>query len=90
MFCPHCGQPLTEGGAFCPFCGRPVPAPQHPELAEPAGTETEQRFGGSWFWITLLGSLGLTAILTLVFHLPIFILGAFLPFFWVRRPSPRR
>jgi hypothetical protein len=88
MFCQSCGETLVEGSRFCHQCGQKAPVTERfSEPPPPEGLSAKPRL--DWFLLTLLGSLGLTLILTLVFHLPIFILGAFLPFFWqVRGKHP--
>ena len=78
MNCSRCSALLPVGANFCSACGAPVAASP---LQSPEG---KLRPRIDVFFLSLLGTLGLTAILTLVFHLPIFILGAFLPFFWRR------
>ena len=41
--------------------------------------------GWQVFWLTLGGSLVLTWLLVAVLHLPVFIIGAFLPLLWYSR-----
>lgn len=79
MFCPNCGASLPPGARYCPSCGEPVLQPEPEPLRQ---MKERPRF--DVFFLTLLGSLALTFILVFVFHLPIFIFGAFLPFFWRR------
>jgi len=79
--CTRCQNALPEGARFCPRCGFPVETGQ--PVYPPVEGELKPRF--SIFWLSLLGSLALTGILTLVLGWPVFILGAFLPLFWFRR-----
>jgi hypothetical protein len=66
------------------YCGGAIPSlPQ--ESGQPTLNKTSSL---SYFTLSLLISLVITVILTAVFHLPIFILGAFLPLFW-RRKQPK-
>jgi hypothetical protein len=88
--CPHCLKTLPETDnnnpiQYCPFCGEKFP----PSLAQ-AVTEGDiiptARNSMTLFIGTLFLTLALTWLLNTVFHLPIFIAGAFLPlFFWPRK-----
>lgn len=83
--CPHCQTSLPEQANFCYQCGMPLdrmPSRTFPSL------ENKAAFGLDSFAISIIASLALTGLLVFVFHLPIFIFGAFLPFFWRRKPSP--
>lgn len=68
----------------CPTCRQPNP--EEARYCMQCGRSVEFRL--DIFALSLIGSLALTLILTLVFGLPVFILGAFLPFFWLRRKKP--
>jgi hypothetical protein len=71
---------FTENARFCPQCGS--------LLNRPDAFETEPSVQGTgWdrFFLMLVGSIGVSVLLTMVFHIPIFILGAVLPMFWLRR-----
>jgi hypothetical protein len=88
--CPHCLKPLPETDninpiQYCPFCGEKLPPHMAKPIIEvevaPSPTNSIAIFMG-----TLLLTLALTWLLNTVFHLPIFIAGAFLPlFFWPRK-----
>lgn len=80
MRCPNCSAQAPENARFCPQCGTLLEQP--PVLSSPTP-------GPAAGWTTFLMTLGLSLlaslILTTVFHLPIFFLGAVLPFFWFGR-----
>lgn len=81
MFCSNCGEPVMAGDRYCRKCGEPIPEPeQEPDTRRFQTQVIRPRL--DVFFLSLLGSLGLSLVLMMVFHLPIFILGAFLPFFW--------
>lgn len=81
--CPACHQINPDQARYCMQCGTPLPPPKHP-------THTNEKPVPRFdvLALTLMGSILLTLALSWLFHLPIFILGAFLPFFW-RRRKPR-
>lgn len=68
-YCMHCGYRLEDN------------APDQDPLKQAAGTEN----GWSVFWLTLDGSLVLSWLLIAVLHLPVLIIGAFLPLLWFSR-----
>ncbi len=78
--CPVCGYHNTDNANYCSQCGNLM------EAAPSAGSENRQKvqlklnFGVSL--LSLLLSLVLTYVLTTFFHLPIYIFGLFLPFFF--------
>jgi hypothetical protein len=76
MQCPYCSANTPHQANFCPTCGRPVSNQQF--SGEPPTRQARPRL--DIFLLSILGSIALTLILTTVFHLPIFFLGAFLPF----------
>jgi hypothetical protein len=84
MHCPHCSANTPKDAQFCPQCGnrfvssRPLVTPLAPSHQ-----------GWSTLVFSLGLSIGLSLLLTLVFHLPIFILGAVLPLFWMGRRGLR-
>jgi len=49
------------------------------------GRERRNVRGRQVFWLTLGGSLVLSWLLVAVLHLPVFIIGAFLPLLWYSR-----
>ncbi len=49
------------------------------------GRERRNVRGWQVFWLTLGGSLVLSWLLVAVLHLPVFIIGAFLPLLWYSR-----
>src|SRR5690242_4825003 len=69
MVCSQCSAPVPKDARFCPQCGYPLVSFQH-DTDSPGHASR----GWSRFFMSLGLSLGLTAVLTLVFHLPIFIL----------------
>ena len=77
IVCPACRQPNPENARYCMQCGTPLerPAPETGQLKPRLDI----------FALSLLGSLILTVILSVILGWPVFILGAFLPFFWLRR-----
>ncbi len=77
IVCPACRQANPEEARYCMQCATPLEQ-------TPKGTG-ELRPRMNIFAFSLIGSLVLTLILSMVFGLPVFILGAFLPFFWLRR-----
>lgn len=85
--CQQCGETLIAGSRFCHHCGKEIQVMAEEEKLPQPATQAQPRLGV--FLLTLAGSVGLTLILTLVFHMPIFILGAFLPFFWQRKGPGR-
>jgi predicted amidophosphoribosyltransferase len=80
MVCPYCSALLPENARFCPQCGQLVAT----QPGDPTQTP-EKDPGMRTFLITLGSSLLITLLLTLVFHTPIFFLGAILPLFWWKR-----
>lgn len=74
--CASCGIDYPDDANYCVNCGRP------PERLPPGRAPRAARAGWKVFALTLGGSLLLSWMLIAVFHLPIFILGAFLPLFW--------
>lgn len=84
MQCLHCSALAPKDAHFCPQCGHRLVWPQH-AFKSSAGS------GRGWgtFFLTLLLSVGLSLVLTVAFHLPIFILGAALPLMWIGRPKLR-
>lgn len=79
--CPTCDSLNLPDARYCAQCGRPFPVEPPPAVVM---EEPKRRFSfgmGGFFWSVAL-SLAITAVLTLVFNLPIFIFGAFLPFFF--------
>jgi len=71
---------LPDHAKYCSQCGKKL------ELIETKQADKIERnkTTGSWnlFWLTLGGSLLLSWLLMAVFHLPVFILGVFLPLLW--------
>lgn len=76
--CGNCGIDYPDDANYCVNCGR--------QLQRLPAAPRGKRVGGGWniFLLTLFGSLLLSWVLITVFHLPVFILGAFLPLFWLR------
>lgn len=88
MACPNCSGETRETDRYCPNCGVTLSVkPDQPteQPTEQPKVESSPLSGFGVFGITLLGSLALTAILSWVFHFPIFILAGFLPLLWQRR-----
>lgn len=82
MACPFCSAAMPENAKFCPQCGQFVAKTTMPPNEDSAAGGFQSGFGT--FALTLAGSLLLSAILMVVFHLPVLILGAVLPLFWLR------
>lgn len=80
MQCIHCSANAPKDAHFCPQCGYQLVSSQHPVsyLAKPS-------YAWGTLLMTLCLSIGLSLLLTVVFHLPIFILAAALPLLWVGR-----
>lgn len=80
MLCPNCSAEVPMNARFCPQCGFMLVV--HEPSPEKSGF-----FSGEWtpFFMSLALSLALSYILIMVFHLPIFLLGGVLPFFWLGR-----
>lgn len=80
-FCEQCQLDYPDQARYCMQCGRELaPAPEKRQSGE-------RHAAGDWrvFWLTLGGSLALSWLLIAVFHLPVFIIGAFLPLLWYSR-----
>ena len=77
--CEPCQQTYPNAANYCTVCGRQLTV-----LAE-NNEAREGKSRGNWtlFWLTLGGSLLLSWVLMTVFNLPVFILGAILPLFWI-------
>lgn len=80
--CQHCDRRNPDAAIYCMACGRLLA-----QKPDPAPKDGIQPGGMSLFTLSILGSLVLSLILIFVFRLPIFILGAFLPFMfrWPRK-----
>lgn len=78
--CKQCQQNYPDHAKYCSQCGKKL------ELIgeEQADKIERNKTTSSWklFWLTLGGSLLLSWLLMAVFHLPVFILGVFLPLLW--------
>ena len=60
MFCPKCGNPVTDGATFCPVCGasllaapgadaaQPAPQYQQPAYQQPAYQQPQQPYYGGY------------------------------------------
>ncbi len=48
MFCPHCGQAVTEGATFCGSCGKALVEGVH---AEREGYHAGKEIAGIWIRI---------------------------------------
>ena len=79
MFCPNCGALVQDRANYCPNCGMALAT--RPFQPESGRQKLRPRL--DILLLSIVLSLGLTFILTVVFDLPIFIFGAFLPFFWI-------
>ena len=80
--CETCQATYADDANFCVTCGEALV--KEVEVPGRKNKKTEQ-----WqlFWLTLGGSLLLSWTLIVVFHLPVFILGAVLPLIWWRSKS---
>lgn len=76
--CTRCGIDYQDTANYCVNCGSALSA------RSPARGREQRKAGFDVFFLTLAGSLLLSWVLIAVFNLPIFILGAFLPLFWMR------
>ncbi len=78
--CKQCQQNFPDHANYCLHCGNPLELIDKEQSAQ----MSPNKIFGSWklFWFSLGGSLLLSWILVVVFHLPVFILGAFLPLLW--------
>ena len=81
--CAHCQQGNPSDAKYCMNCGNrlDVGEPGQANRKPPAGAER----GWPVFWLTLGGSLVLSWLLIAVLHLPVLIIGAFLPLLWFSR-----
>jgi hypothetical protein len=80
-FCEQCHKTCPDHARFCMICGNAlISAPP-----ERGAEEVRNTRGWQVFWLTLGGSLVLSWLLVAVLHLPIFIIGAFLPLLWYSR-----
>ena len=88
--CATCQLNYPDAANYCSVCGKALVA------AEPVPGNHRQTLPtakkGNWklFWLTLGGSLLLTWVMVVVFDLPVFILGAFLPLFWLGSSKNRQ
>ena len=75
ILCPRCNTPLPDEAQYCLKCG--------------AGIKRKETVSPSYRWdifaLSILATVGLSAVLMWVFHLPVLIAGAFLPLIWVGR-----
>lgn len=80
-FCEQCQQSWPEHARYCMNCGRALVS------ATSGHDDRERRNARGWqmFWLTLGGSLVLSWLLVALLHLPVFIIGAFLPLLWYSR-----
>lgn len=80
MRCQNCSTSTPEDARFCPQCGVLLVKP--PQVSKIEGASSPA-------WWSLVGMLGvsllISILLTVVFHMPIFILGAAFPLFWRSR-----
>jgi len=83
--CKQCRQNYPDHANYCMDCGKPLELTEEEE----ANQIEDNKTASSWnlFWFTLGGSLLLSWLLMAVFHLPVFILGVFLPLLWFRSKS---
>ena len=79
--CQQCQQTYPDHANYCITCGSALVTAPEKHGNNPA----ENGKGWNIFWLSLVGSLVLTWLLVAVFHLPIFIIGAFLPLLWFSR-----
>ena len=79
--CEQCGQTFPDHANYCMTCGKSL-ATVH---EQPGRIDAENHRGWKVFWLTLGGSLLLSWLLVAVLHLPVFIIGAFLPLIWYSR-----
>lgn len=79
--CEWCSSQNPDGANYCMRCGHELAAVGQNHGDDSGGP------GANWplFWLTLGGSLVLSWLLMVVFHLPVFILGAILPLVWFSR-----
>lgn len=76
MKCAVCGRTLQEDARFCDFCGNSLPQKEE---------QKETSLNKKLLFLSILGSLGLTIVITLIaqgFGMPLFFGGLFLPFFF--------
>lgn len=78
--CLQCQQTFPDHANYCISCGRALSSA--PEDPMKTGANDKR-----WvlFWLTLSGSLVLSWLLVAILHLPVFIIGAFLPLLWFSR-----
>ena len=76
--CETCQVNYPDSANYCANCGNMLIQVDQEESF--SGNKT-----GRWnlFWLTLIGSLAISFVLIAVFQLPVFILGAILPLFWL-------
>ncbi len=78
--CKQCQQNYPDHANYCSHCGKQLEliGKEQPEQID------RNKTVGTWslFWLTLGGSLFLSWLLIAIFHLPVFILGLFLPLLW--------
>lgn len=76
--CETCQVSYPDSANYCTKCGKLL-------TKNSLGESFPGTKPGGWnmFWITLTGSLVVSFVLVAVFHLPVFILGAVLPLFWL-------
>jgi len=79
--CKQCGHANPWQAKYCMYCGTKL---ADETFGEPVNNH-QGRANCNLFWLTLGGSLLLTWIMVVVFHLPIFFLGALLPLIWFSR-----
>lgn len=86
--CPVCGYTNPYDANYCSHCGYAYPPRVEPNSEPPAGLRVEEQPKPRYdiFMASLVLSLLLSFVLIYVFHLPVFIIGLFLPFFWQMRP----
>lgn len=80
MFCPNCGNKLSDDSVFCPKCGARIgggnrvnPEQQRPERPEPARQENGAPTGGKKgipIWAIVVAAVVVVAIVVLVLVLP--------------------
>jgi hypothetical protein len=87
MSCPVCGKANPANAHYCMYCGAPLEDRTSSDFTASEKKGPKPTFQA--FWISLGLSLLVSFILILVFHLPIFVMGLFLPFIWQLRPQRR-